>query len=611
MKNKKSLLAYFFSCAFIFSLVVIYPSWDNKGGGATLSWDVMGYYTYLPAGIIYQDLAQLKFREDIQEKYHSTGLDMAAYPTQNGNQIMKYPMGMALAYSPWFLIAHTTATFTSYPADGYSAPYQFFLEFGCLIYVLIGLWYFRKILIRYFDDEVAAITLILIALGTNYLNYSAFDIAMPHNFLFTLYALLTWYTIKWYEKPNFKDSIIIGICIGWAALARPTEVISILIPILWGLSNLKSVRERFFLWKKHFGKLFLTGSIIAVIGSLQIIYWKIFSGNLLEYSYQDQGFSWNGVHLQDTFFSYRKGWLMYTPIMAFSMLGFYFLWKKNNTIPFLQKYFWAVFIFFLINTYIIFSWDIWWYGGGFGQRAMIPSYLLLGLPLAAFLEFIKKHFLAKIGSGIILLGCMSLNLFQTWQAHMPSGGFETENMTKAYYWKIFGKTKFNPEWKILLDTDEEYLGEIKNSKVRYSNNFEQVTDSVSFNSKYTTSDSTALYLSQAVQFSPVFSFPFSADEKADWVRASANFYCESKEWNYWQMTQFIISLEENDQVKKHKMIRVHRLLGEKDWRRISVDIKIPKGQSFNNIKLKFWNAGGSKEIWIDDLKIESFRSGSL
>ena len=194
---------------------------------------------------------------------------------------------------------------------------------------------------------------------------------------------------------------------------------------------------------------------------------------------------------------------------------------------------------------------------------------------------------------------------------MPSGGFETENMTKAYYWKIFGKTKFNPEWKILLDTDEEYLGEIKNSKVRYSNNFEQVTDSISFNSKYTTSDSTALYLSQAVQFSPVFSFPFSADEKADWVRASANFYCESKEWNYWQMTQFIISLEENDQVKKHKMIRVHRLLGKKGWRRISVDIKIPKGQSFNNIKLKFWNAGGSKEIWIDDLKIESFRSGSL
>lgn len=606
MKNKKSLLAYFFSCTFIFSLVILYPSWNNKGGGATLNWDVMGYYTYLPAGIIYQDLAQLNFRKDIQKKYHPTGLDMAAYPTANGNQIMKYPMGMALAYSPWFLIAHTTATFSSYPADGYSVPYQFFLEFGCLIYVFLGLWYFRKILIRYFDDDVSAITLILIALGTNYLNYSAFDMAMPHNFLFTLYAFLTWHTIKWYEKPNFKNSIIIGVCIGWAALARPTEIISILIPILWGLHNFESVRERFFLWKKHFGKLFLTGSVIAVIGLLQIIYWKNFSGNYLEYSYQDQGFSWNFVHMKDCFFSYRKGWLMYTPLMAFSIIGFYFLWKKNNVITLLQKHFWAVFIFFLLNTYIIFSWDIWWYGGGFGQRAMIPSYVLLGLPLAAFLAFIKKHFLAKIGCGIILLGCFALNLFQTWQAHKPYGGFETENMTKAYYWKIFGKTKFDPEWKILLDTDEEYLGKIKNSKTLYSNDFEQVTDSISFNSKHTTSDSTALYLSQEVQFSPVFSIPYSDDKNTDWVRASADFYCESKEWNYWRMNQFIISLEENEVVKKHKMIRVHRLLGEKDWRRIWIDIKIPKGEKFNNIKVKFWNAGGSKEIWIDDLKVESF-----
>ena len=606
MNYKKSLLAYFFSCAFLFSLVIIYPSWNKTGGGATLSWDVMGYYTYLPAGIIYQDLSQLEFREDIQKKYHPTGLDMAAYPSENGNKIMKYPMGMALAYSPWFLMAHATATFSSYPADGFSFPYQFFIAFGCLVYAFIGLWYFRKILIRYFDDDVSAITLLLIALGTNYLNYTAFDMAMPHNFLFTLYALLTWYTIQWYEKPNIKDSIIIGVSIGCASLARPTEVISILIPILWGLSNLESVRERFFLWKKHFGKLFLTGSIIAVIGLLQIIYWKIYAGKLLEYSYQDQGFSWNFVHMKDCFFSYRKGWLMYTPLMTFSIIGFYFLWKKNNTITFLQKHFWAVFIFCLINTYIIFSWDIWWYGGGFGQRAMIPSYALLGLPLAAFLEFAKKHFLAKIGFGIILLSCVILNIFQTWQAHTPYGGFETENMTKAYYWKIFGKTEFDPEWKTLLDTDEEYLKEIKNSKILYSNDFEQITDSISFNSKYTTSDSTALYLSQAVQFSPVFTVPFSADEATDWVRASADFYCENKEWSFWQMTQFIISLEEDDVVKKHKMIRVHRLLGEKDWRRISVDIKISKGQKIHNIKVKLWNAGGSKEVWIDDLRVETF-----
>ena len=113
------------------SMMSISPSWNKTGGGATLSWDVMGYYTYLPAALIYKDLAGLKFREDIQNKYHPTGLDHAGYPSENGNQIMKYPMGMAIAYSPWFLMAHATASISGYPPDGYSRPYNIFIAFGC------------------------------------------------------------------------------------------------------------------------------------------------------------------------------------------------------------------------------------------------------------------------------------------------------------------------------------------------------------------------------------------------------------------------------------------------------------------------------------------------
>ena len=109
MSHKKSLYAYFFSCLFILSLAVLYPSWNRTGGGATLSWDVMGYYTYLPAGLVYNDFKELKFRDDIQKKYHPTGLDHAGYLSENGNQVMKYPMGMAVAYLPWFSLAHLTA----------------------------------------------------------------------------------------------------------------------------------------------------------------------------------------------------------------------------------------------------------------------------------------------------------------------------------------------------------------------------------------------------------------------------------------------------------------------------------------------------------------------
>ena len=68
------------------------------------------------------------------------------------------------------------------------------------------------------------------------------------------------------------------------------------------------------------------------------------------------------------------------------------------------------------------------------------------------------------------------------------------------------------------------------------------------------------------------------------------------------MTQFIISLEDDDVDKKTQNDpRAQIVRRQENWRRIWVDIKVPKGQKFNNVKVKFWNAGGSKEIWIDDL----------
>ena len=210
---------------------------------------------------------------------------------------------------------------------------------------------------------------------------------MPHNFIFTLFAILTWATIRWYENPTFRKSIVIGICIGWAALARPTEVLSAMIPILWGIHNWQSIQDRFFLWKKHFPKLLLAGVIVGAIGFLQLLYWKYASDEFVVYSYQEQGFSWKGQHLQNCFFSFRKGWWIYTPLMAFAVLGFVALAFRKKS----KGIFLPTFLFFLINTYIIFSWDIWWYGGGFGQRAMIPSYVLLGIPLAALLELSLIH----------------------------------------------------------------------------------------------------------------------------------------------------------------------------------------------------------------------------
>ncbi|MEL6923566.1 MAG: hypothetical protein AAFO94_05910, partial [Bacteroidota bacterium] len=324
-KRRWSLLSWFLCVALIVGAAFTYPKWEKAHSEATLSWDVMGFYLYLPATFIYKDLKQLKFRDDIIKKYRPTGSFYQAYEIENGNYVMKYPIGLAILFSPFFALATLWAKVSGQPIDGFSPPFQFAISWGGILMSFVGLWITRKNLLHYFSEGVTALVLIAIVFGTNYLNYSAIGSAHTHNWLFTIYALLIFFSIRWHQRPSVALSLAIGACVGLAALTRPTDIIAFLIPLFWGLgegsSSIRSAfAERLQTIRLHFGKLLLAILVIALFGCLQLIYWKYVSGQWIQYSYQDQGFSWNGSHLRDTFFSFRKGWLIYTPIMSLALI---------------------------------------------------------------------------------------------------------------------------------------------------------------------------------------------------------------------------------------------------------------------------------------------------
>jgi hypothetical protein len=147
------------------------------------------------------------------------------------------------------------------------------------------------------------------------------------------------------------------------------------------------------------------------------------------------------------FFSFRKGWLIYTPVMAFAVMGIFVMYFHQ------RKLFWAVTIFTFINLYIIWSWWCWWYGGGFGQRALIESYALLAIPFATFTKFIfeRKIFL-RIIFLFLLTGFISLNIFQTRQYYI--GVIHWDAMNKKAYWDSFFRTKVAPGFYDKVDNPD-------------------------------------------------------------------------------------------------------------------------------------------------------------
>lgn len=581
----------------VLSSVVYYPKWKQSNTEATLSWDVSGYYIYLPAALIYKDIKQLKWWESVADKYHPGPGMGQAFQHPSGNYVMKYPMGQALQFLPWFLTAHVLAEPLGYPADGFSRPYQVAISFGSLLVALLGLWFLRRVLKIYFADRVVAAVLLTLVFGSNYLEYAGITGAMTHNWLFTLYCLLIFTTIQFYKKPTYGKAALIGILVGWATLTRPTEIISALIPMFWGISSMAGLRARLQLFKTQFPKLSLAAVMAGAVMFLQAAYWKYATGEWIVYSYEEQGFTWFPPHIEDVLWSARAGWLVYSPIMVFAVVGLFMMRKR------VPEVYPVVMVYCLLALYITSAWDIWWYGGSLGQRAMVQAYPLWAFALGAFWTWVSKRSWRRWVFVTLAVACSYINIWWSHQAHR-GGLFVSEQMTRRYMLKILGRTEVERDWLKLLDTKDEFKGRTRNNiREVFSQDFEQDT-SKQVTTEKPVSGTKSLIINKEMPFSPEFELPVTPGENP-WLRASVTFSCDPKEWDWWEMSQFIVKFRQGDKIIKERMIRLQRHVDGGEVKTLFFDTKIPT-QPFDRVTMLLWNCGSNKTVRIDDLKVETF-----
>jgi hypothetical protein len=127
-----------------------------------------------------------------------------------------------------------------------------------------------------------------------------------------------------------------------------------------------------------------------------------------------------------------------------------------------RDFFWPVAVYTFLNLYVVLSWWCWWYGGGFGHRAMIDSYAVLAVPLAAFMSFIFEKKLKYRVSVLILLACfISLNIFQSWQYSF--GAIHWDGMNKTTYWDSYFRTKVRPGFYQMVD-NPDYKAALKGDR---------------------------------------------------------------------------------------------------------------------------------------------------
>jgi hypothetical protein len=591
-----SRLSYIFcTLVLLYTSFIFYPKRHPFRGESVLGWDVTGYYWYLPSIFIYKDLKQQKFGDSLVAQYQFTPSFEQSYVHESGNRVMNYSAGMAVMYLPFFTVAHLAAEPLGYRADGFTEPYQLAILIGSILAALVGLWYMRKLFLYYYSDKMVAVLLLLLVIGTNYLNYSTIDGALTHNWLFTIYVFLLLNTRDFYLTPSYKYAIRIGLLCGIAILIRPSEMIAALIPLLWGMETIsvQSIKNKFSFLRQHFRMLLAAAFCTIAIGSIQVVYWLYVTGKPLVYSYGDKGFSWLHPHWGDFMLSYKSGWITYTPLAILFFIGIipFFYCGKNKV---------AIVIFSAINLYIVCAWDVWWYGGT-GGRAMIQSYPVMLFFIASLLQFLFSRKWRVIVAAPVILLLAYFNIWFTYNAHAGQGLYDPNGMTKAYYWRVIYRYKIPPYYDKLKDTDEYFEGEPKNMQLVYQNDFEQ--DTLAVKNPFAPINGKRSVFVEAHTNSPHYTFPYKTG-KAKWLRAHATFYSPALEWEVWRMPQLVVAFEE-DKTVKINVIRLHRFMWNGATKDLYIDVKIP-GQHFDSVAVYVFNWESRQGIGIDNLKVWSF-----
>ncbi len=379
-------------------------SWDR-----VLNSDGKAYYAYLPAIFIHQDL-KYRFVEDYEFVYYPRDKSsFKEFRMKAGEGLVNktFP-GMALVWTPFFLVAHFVAYLEVFPTDGYSLPYQYMIALASLFFLWLGMRTLMKLLMKFgSSDKNAAFISAVIALGTNLIYYTITEGSMTHvysfalitSFLLAVYNLTHTDKTKWFGISMFLLALII--------LIRPTNaLVLLLVPFVAG--SRQRLTDTLFRLRARKSSAIKGFILFFLLMFIPFLLWKLQSGSWIVYSYGDEGFYFLNPYFLSILGSYNRGWFIYTPVAFVSMFGFIGLYRKS----------WfhalALFVFLIIFTYLASSWWVWYYASKCGQRIFIDIYAVVGLLLVYLYGNFSSVFVRRAIT-VLLIALSALNVFQYYQ----------------------------------------------------------------------------------------------------------------------------------------------------------------------------------------------------
>lgn len=421
----------FFEVFVLFVFLFVSNNFTGKDDTVILA-DGKGYYEYLPSIFIHNDFNRHSLPLESDSVFYGRILNMGSYVDYNGYKVNKYSVGTAVLELPLFLYTLATTKRTGDFNDGYQDDFQNAVYYSALVYLFLGLWFFKKLMRMYHVGTLSIITAqLLIVLGTALTLYAYAHSSYSHVFSFFAITAFLYFSKRYFEENTLRDFLIASLFIGLIFILRQINIlIVLLLPFLAG--SFPTLKQGVFFVFKH--PLYLIGGMALAfsIVSLQMAAWYFQTGDLIVYSYQGEGFDFAKPNMLKFLFSYQKGLFVYHPLLLLGTVStVWFAFKKR----YFELAGWVLFFFLLI--FVESSWWVWFYGACFGQRVMIDYYALFFIPFALLLN--ESRHIVRILLIVLSLLLVDFNIIQTYQYKNYILGWVS--MDKEAYWKVFLRTE--------------------------------------------------------------------------------------------------------------------------------------------------------------------------
>jgi hypothetical protein len=380
-------------CLLSFLLTIPLPRVDNQLVGS----DGIRYYAYLPSLLLDGDL-------DFSDEYtyffaHEPGKAERVIedPTSQGVPPNPWPIGSAVFWAPFFLLAHLSVLFlnllgANLPTQGYGYVYQAFVLSGSIMYGGAGLLFAYRFARKWTTEHAALAATVLVAFAGNLVYYMTAEPSMAHTLSAFTSGLFFYTWMRRRDRPGLKTAGLYGLLGGLMALVRPQDGLLLALPFVMQIPDVwRSLRgeDDHALWRGWLRDGLVAGLVALIVFSPQMVVWGQIYGNYVRspYTYQDYDtlFFWTRPKLGAVLFSAARGLFTWHPVFLLAVIGLVFACRRHTRAAVVSL------LAFGMQWYVISSWHSWVQGEAFGGRMFIVCTPAFALGLAALIEAGIKH----------------------------------------------------------------------------------------------------------------------------------------------------------------------------------------------------------------------------